>query len=428
MAGGRGKRLRTLIDWQDDAENAAPEERATVAELQLFLSEVNVTRHFYGNAADDRITVALYGIAHGLAHHWWTIFGSRDRDVSLASFRNGYLFPDIRIRFDGSTFEMAAFQREYRSPEVRFWAGPVEVMSRSAGETILENLASKILQRLDERNVRGTGAHLRWQRVQSSRQQPKEARFCEAAGSLGLDPYKISEEPARFIEAAEALFEGDTVIDFVSGSATSDQSRLIEWVQRMRTDRSSQYRLPDLAYTVEAALKTEIAKTDIPAWAAGYRRARAVRKVLGMGQDRKFSSFQDIAKALGAGANYNVAPKVDGIRALRSERPDGLQIHLRNHGDSAEAQAQHLFAMARALGDAACFPGTRLAPVNDVHNAYRQAAGRSFAAEFLAPVDEIRSMLEDRHDRMTIADTFGVSTSVVARQIENQSRIDEACA
>jgi hypothetical protein len=152
-----------------------------------------------------------------------------------------------------------------------------------------------------------------------------------------------------------------------------------------------------------------------------------MRRVLGVAQEKKFSSFQDIAKLLGAGANYNPAPRVDGIRALRSTRPDGMQIHLRNHGDSAEAQAQHLFAMARALGDAACFPDDRLAPVNDLHNAYRQAAGRAFAAEFLAPIDDIRSMLQDERDLMTIADEFAVSANVIELQIENAERIDAAC-
>ncbi len=125
--------MRPLIEWQDDAENAAPEERATVADLQLFLGDVNITQHFYGSTPADGITIALYGLAHGLAHHWWTVFGSRDRDVSLASFRNGYLFPDVRLRFDGSAFEVAALQQEYRNPEVRFWETPpmIGVLSKT---------------------------------------------------------------------------------------------------------------------------------------------------------------------------------------------------------------------------------------------------------------------------------------------------------
>ena len=61
-----------------------------------------------------------------------------------------------------------------------------------------------------------------------------------------------------------------------------------------------------------------------------------------------------------------------------------------------------------------------------VEDAYRQAASRAFAAEFLAPIDEIRSMLDDRHDVVTIAAEFSVSTAVIERQIENRERIAQS--
>jgi len=414
------------IEWLEGAENAAPEERATVADLRLFLNDINVTQHFNQGAPYDCVTVALYSLAHGLAHDWWTIFGARDGDVSLTKFRSGYLLPDIRFRFDGAVFEIEARQQMYKRPDVRFVAGPTEVMSRECGELLLTNLIETVLTRLGDKGVEGTSAHLRWQRVQASR-ITEEALFCEAAGGLGLDPYHIEEDAAAFIEIAESLFEGEALVDFVAGGAKNNYSRLVEWVRRMLADRSSQYRVPDLDGLVEETLQRTPSRSEDRAWVTGYRRARGVRHVLGLPQERKFSSFQDIAQLLGAGANFNLAPRVDGIRALRSSRTDGSQIHLRNHGDSAEAQAQHIFAMTRALGDAACFPTTLLAPVNDLHNAYRQAAARAFAAEFLAPIDEIRSMLADRHDLITIADAFAVSTSVIERQIENASRIDAAC-
>lgn len=50
--------MKSLIDWQDDADNAAPEERATVADLQLFISDMNVTQHLLGTVADDKITIS----------------------------------------------------------------------------------------------------------------------------------------------------------------------------------------------------------------------------------------------------------------------------------------------------------------------------------------------------------------------------------
>jgi hypothetical protein len=66
-------------------------------------------------------------------------------------------------------------------------------------------------------------------------------------------------------------------------------------------------------------------------------------------------------------------------------------------------------------------------PINHVRRAYRQAAGRAFAAEFLAPIDEIRSMRQSQRDAYSIADDLGVPTAVIERQIENQDRIAEAC-
>jgi Zn-dependent peptidase ImmA (M78 family) len=66
--------------------------------------------------------------------------------------------------------------------------------------------------------------------------------------------------------------------------------------------------------------------------------------------------------------------------------------------------------------------------VNDLRDAARQAAGRAFAAEFLAPIVEVMSMREDGKDLEAIADDFGVSTEVILRQLENARRIEQACA
>ena len=180
--------MKSSVEWHDDAENVAAEERATVADLRLWLNEINVTQHLNEGIPSDHVTIALYGLAHGLAHDWWTIFGSRDRDVSLTRYRSGYFVPDIRFRFDGAVFEIEARQQVYKRPDVRFWAGPTEVMPRHEGEAALSDLIEAVLVRLDDHGLKETGAHLRWQRVQASRRSD-EALFCEAAGGLGLDPY-----------------------------------------------------------------------------------------------------------------------------------------------------------------------------------------------------------------------------------------------
>jgi hypothetical protein len=417
-----------LIKWQDDATNAAPEERATVCDLQLLLNHQNVTEHVLNGDLADHLTIALYGIADGIVHDWWMIFGARDRDFSLSRYRTGYLIPDVRIQFDGAVFKIEALQLAYTNPNLRFWGGTQELLSREDGEAWLSSLVDAVLARLEAKGIAGSSAEVRWSRVQSSLGSEDERFFCEAAGSLGLDPYQIADDAADFIEKSEAVFTQEALVEFVAGARNVQHSSLIGWVDRMVRTRSLAYRLAKLRSIVDEVERGVPLRPGEAAWSIAYRRARAVRQVLGLRLDSRFPSFRHLASLMGGAKNYNLAPAVDGISALRREAFGDIHVHIRNHGQFEGSAAAHLFALARAIGDAACFPEAQASPINRLPNAYRQAAGRAFAAEFLAPIDEIRSMQEDERDEYSIANEFGVSTMVVQHQVENAERIERACA
>ncbi len=102
--------MRRSIDWRDDAENASPEERATVADCRLYVGEQNVTLHRAGDQSFDDLTLPLVHLATGLAHDWWTLFGARDSGLSLTRYRTGFAVPDVRLGFDGAVFEIGARQ------------------------------------------------------------------------------------------------------------------------------------------------------------------------------------------------------------------------------------------------------------------------------------------------------------------------------
>lgn len=417
--------MKHSIDWLDDAENAVPEERATVGDLRLWLNGQNVTTHISGSDLDDHVTVALFGLVNGLVHDWWTIFGSRDREFSLRRYRTGYLLPDVRFYFDGAAFEVSAHECAYVDPDLRFLSGTQEVLSRADGEAWLGGLITETLARLKDRGLPTSSAAIRWERVQSSRRS-QERHFCEAAGSLGLDPYNIADKLAGFIESAESVFDDEPLIEFVSDSANVDQTRLIGWVERMMRIKGHQYRLSELRPIVDQLARDVQPHANGQAWAMGYRRARAMRRALNLRPSQAFASFNELAEKLGS-KNFTLAPKVNGINALRREGPHGINVHIRNHGERDFAPSMHLFALARAVGDAACFTSEEAAPINSLQNAYRQAAGRAFAAEFLAPIDEIKSMRADDKDPYTIASAFSVAPQVVYHQLENEKRIAQAC-
>ena len=66
--------------------------------------------------------------------------------------------------------------------------------------------------------------------------------------------------------------------------------------------------------------------------------------------------------------------------------------------------------------------------VNNLHHAERQATGRAFAGEFLAPIEHVVEMEEEGRDVEQISDEFDVSPWVIHDQIFNQDRIRQACA
>ena len=419
--------MRYSAEWQDDATNLAPEERATVADLRLWLDQQNICLHLQGTKSVDHITVPLYALTEGLAHDWWTLFRGRDNFLSFFRYRSGYAIPDVRMAYDGAAFEISSEQRIYTNPDIRFWAGSSQVMTRPDAEAQLSEFIEFVLGRLEAKGVAPTSAVLRWARVKASREDVAEASFCEAAGALRLDPYNIDESAAHSIEQSSELFEGEPLTEFLGGARPKNCLRLVDWVKKVEGRASNKSRVGELQSAAVAVAGQVPDRPGEASWARGYRRARALRRQLGFDQTRRFETFLRLAQAIGASTQFDLAPPIDGIRLLRSHHGDDAHLHLRTHGRSAEAEASHLFSIARGIGDVVCFPVPQRAPVNELRSAYRQAAGRAFAAEFLAPVNEILSMQDDGRDNVAIAEEFNVSTEVIERQIENAQRIEGAC-
>ena len=148
-----------------------------------------------------------------------------------------------------------------------------------------------------------------------------------------------------------------------------------------------------------------------------------VRASIGNADER---AFCEAAGAMGLdpyGLSDQTAAPISGVRALVQFDQDDVRVHLTRHRPESA-----LFAFGRAVGDAIGNPPVARSVVNDLHDASRQAVGRAFAAEFLAPMDEILSMRADGKDAASIAGEFGVSEEVVERQLQNRNRIERACA
>ena len=438
--------MRFEVHWQPAGPNVAAEERATVADLRIFIGDGNacvneqLRRHGgkVGAAVgrnvrhEDCVTVSVYPLAEEIVFGWWRLFGARDAWLRLADGRAGYALPDVQLAFDGTGFDAVCRPITYENPAVRFTGGNAERLARAAAESALTGLVEQVLDRLATGKVRDSGLQLRWQRVQVSRQDAKESAFCEAAGALGLDPYSIRDEDAEFIISAGALFSGEPLAELLSGLRTlskwpwlSGDDGVLAWLRTAEGRPAALSCLPaidDLRRRMADGLWA--AANEMP-WCAGYRCARAARRQLNIGPGERFQ-VPTLAARLD-GSRFEVAGAIAGIRAVVATGNDATHVHLRKVV-SRYRQASELFALARAIGDAVANPRAERSAVNDLRDAARQATGRAFAAEFLAPIDEVLSMQEDGSNLNDIAEDFGVSKKVVEHQLQNRDRIEEACA
>lgn len=423
--------MNILANFHDDASNAADEERATVCDLRIILANQNICLHLdeEDSTTYEYVTLPAYPLAEGIAYNWWAIFGSRDREYRLIRTRMGYASPDLRLRFDGAEFKAYACQHEYRNPKIRFWEGPSETMSRLEAEQKLDDFVERVIQQLEKHKVRKTNAQLRWHRVRESRHDPEEQAFCEAAGALGADPYRISEGLTDFLQRSDHFFSGEPLVEFLAGVRNQvSGSNALAWIQSSERRPKYKSRMPEVAGLAKQLTETIPAKPNERGWALGYRRARGARNALGLRSGERFTKLGKLTKRLGNSEFEHASAAVNQIRALVASVNDQVHIHLRGRPSTLEARQSEIFAFTRAVGDALCFPGTPRSVVNDLHDADRQAAGRAFAAEFLAPIDEISSMEQDGKDLAAMADDLNVSAEVVQRQLENRDRIHQVCA
>ena len=438
--------MRFEVDWQPVGPNAAAEERATVADLRIFIGGGNacvneqprrrggkVGAAAVGNVRrEDCVTVSVYPLAEEIAFGWWRLFGARDARLRLADGRAGYALPDVELAFDGIGFDVVCRPMTYENPAVRFTSRNAERMARAAAECALAGVVDQVLDRLAAGKVRDSGLQLRWRRVQASRQDAEESAFCEAAGALGLDPYGIRDEDAGFIMNAGALFSGEPLAEFLSGLSTpgkrtwsSGDDGVLAWLRTAEGRPSALSCLPAIDDLRRRMVDGPRAAAEEMPWGAGYRCARAARQELNIGPGERFQ-VPTLAARLD-GSRFEAAGAVAGVRAVVATGGDATHVHLREAA-SRYRHTSELFALARAIGDAVANPRAERSVVNDLHDAARQATGRAFAAEFLAPIDEVLSMQEDGNDPNDIAEDFGVAREVVERQLQNRDRIKEACA
>ena len=114
------------------------------------------------------------------------------------------------------------------------------------------NIETPNMDRLAGEGVRNSEVSVCWSRVVESRNDPVEQAFCEASGALGLDPYAITEDDARFIEHAHRLFSDEPLIEFLAGVRGRARSCAVaDHVSQVEARPAEQSSLPELGHVAD---------------------------------------------------------------------------------------------------------------------------------------------------------------------------------
>jgi hypothetical protein len=162
----------------------------------------------------------------------------------------------------------------------------------------------------------------------------------------------------------------------------------------------------------DACTKTH--KAPAQPYRHGYALARSAREFLGLAADQPVDGIEGLSKLLGARESIGLSPDAPGaLRAFQSFDGDAPTFIVENEGPLSS-----VFTLARGVGDFVAF-GNRVSCVADLYTD-RQAVGRAFAAEFMAPRNAVVQMIEEEDQPVSqIADHFGVSVPVVHHQYQN---------
>ena len=411
--------MKFSVGWVDGASNASAEERATLCELGILVGEENACSYWDDKESrpHEWVTVPAVYLAEGIAADWWSMFGGRGVKHPIWRYRTGFILPSLSFSCGGAMFEVSGEELVRENPGVRFWPVHRELVQKNVAEKELSGFVESVIERLRDHEVMDSELELSWARVSESMRDSEERAFCEAAGALGVNPYSVDEADAVFIEKAGQLFNGDALLDFLSGvrrvgyHGRDRTLNSIEEVVRREGELYGYLDLGGLFGGIKVMSGGISSGEDVRT--SGYMLAKECRQVLGVQDEQYLTSVSDIASILGAGGVEYVESS-PGVSAVVC-RGDGVRIFLSRHGQD-ETLFEHI-DLARAIGDAVCFPDAGYSVVNGLRHAERQTIGRAFAAEFLAPAAKVMDMHVGGWDIEHIAGVFHISPDLIEDQI-----------
>lgn len=424
--------LRFHVEWESPGGARGPELRATWSRLRIDVAGEPLTHVEDKRAGSVRDAVygPLYPLAEWITTNWWPLLyevasptriagNGYARRHTLSAASEGFALPWLRFQPEGRRIELAWTPRDLPAARVRFLAQGRRYLDHAQVEEAFRAFVSSVVARLEDQGYPDTLLADEWRAIETS--DPEEQSFCRVAGSLGCDPYALSDRKARDIiatagrlpsairdeffasaDAAQLRAQANAVHDFIREAAGSDLQ--IESLQTLRE-------------------KSPVLDRQQLPWEQGYEFARWLRKGISL-KDRLVRTEAELGDVLGVdsegwrkalGNGGGELSFLDALVATTGACAPRFALQRRS-------ERSRTFTLCRALFEY-LHDGTAPAAIVAPIYSERQKRNRAFAAEFLVPAAQLRRKIRGavitEEQVQELAEEYGTSDLVIRHQIEN---------
>jgi len=409
-----------------------PEVSRTSALLRIALGTGVSTRNQddWSQTIQDEVRVSAYPIAIWLAASWWRLLWEPFPMVSvptlswrmaheLASAGYGYVWPRLLFVSDGRDMHIWAAQSDPDSKDpVRYLSNLYQAIDIGTFESKIESFVDATLARLTATNLESTTLHGLWAEIRDERSDSSLGMRRRLEAMLGFDP---DDCPDGMIELFEKLIPeaGMSAVEEIAPVCSSSQPEDV--LRAIVQISESQGRVGRM----DASLKRGDYAIDStkPAWENGRRLAGELRSLLGLdGAPLRDAQLCDLTGLSPDSLRQSDSvPRIPLGLATRAAGSSDIKYFLQKRNVPGRR-----FELARFICDyLIADESDRWLPVTDAKTA-RQRIQRAFAAEFLCPIEAIRSLIgvdysEDAIDEA--AAHFQVSSRAIEAQLVNNGSL-----
>lgn len=418
-------------------ENKSSLLRDTAAELTIKVGDSVLTQAYdmWSRTVTERARVSAYPLAEWFAASWWRLLHEPLPEANgraslhwrmahdLPAAGGGYSWPRVRMFSDGEAIQISARSGGQASWEpARYLTDMPSVrVPQSVFEGQISNFIQLVIERLLDTGANAGALRSIWSDIVEERADPDVRAWRELEARLGYDAD----------EAPEALLNRFADLFHKVGRAASEEIAPI-----VGSEKSEQHLEQLLGFANRGGLEARFAQDiflkdyavrDEAPWLRGRKLAGLVRKLTNL--DDGPVSNESICEILGTSIDKfeNSAPTGSPISlGVRQGDKAHLRLHFRKRHISGRR-----FEAARFIADQLIAPEMDIwLPQTDTATA-RQQVQRSFAAEFLIPIENLLSHLDGSLANDAFDDAgeyFNVSPLAISSHLANNGYIPAEAA